>query len=94
MFSGQFLNRSVYDLLPQPLAAQLMENLKRAFETGTIQTYDYQMESGDRLIYEESRLLAIGPKEALMICRDVTDRRTAEESLRLTEAKLLQAQKM
>ncbi len=94
IFPGQFLNRSLYDLLPQPLAAQLMENLKRAFETGTIQTYDYQMESGDRLIYEESRLLAIGPEEALMICRDVTDRRTTEENLRVTEAKLLQAQKM
>ena len=94
IFPGQFLNKSLYDLLPNPLAAQLMENLKRAFDSGTVQTYDYQLESADRLIYEESRLLAIGPKEALMICRDVTDRKTAEENLRITEAKLLHAQKM
>ncbi len=94
MSPEQFLGKNVSEVMPPHLADIVTENLRQAFLTGQVQTYDYQLEIAGQAVYEESRLLAISSSEALVICRDITDRRRAEENLRLTEAKLLQAQKM
>lgn len=77
------MGASLYDVLPYPLAVQRMYFLQRAFETGELQVYDYQFELGGKTCYEEARIVVSSENEALVIVRDVTDRKRAEIALKL-----------
>lgn len=54
------------------------DRIRRALETGDLQRYEYTF----RQRWFESRVVRIGPEEALAIVRDITDVRRAEELLR------------
>lgn len=79
---------NIRDILPSQLAEQRLHYAQLALATGCLQTYEYQLDvDGDRRS-EEARLVSCGEDEVLVIVRDVTQRRRAEEALRASEAEL------
>lgn len=60
--------------------------LARAIATGTVQIYEQQTQQGGHTLYQEVRLAAISPDEALMIVRNMTARKHTELALQASEA--------
>lgn len=77
----------VSQLLPQEVAQLKLQYLEKAFATQQIQVYEQQFWFGDRLQHEEVRIVPYSAVEALTMIRDVTDRKSAEDALRQSEAR-------
>lgn len=69
------------DVLPPAVAKRRQDCLERALQTGEVQFCEYELLLDDGIHYEESRIIASGEDEALIIIRDVTQRKQAEEEL-------------
>lgn len=78
------IGKNVKDVLPEYLAAMTMENINKAFETGTLQTYEYQLLMHGILCDYEARMVPVGSTELLILVRNITE-------LRKTEAALIKA---
>ena len=70
-------------LRPGEGGVERLEEKRRAVEqamtSGELQVYEQQLNLGDRHRYEEVRVVGIDAQEALMIVRDITGRKQAEQ---------------
>ena len=82
---------SVYDLLPQPLADQRMQYVRRALETATRQIYRQEIDVAGQLRHEEVRIVPMGATEVLVMVRNITPMVEAEQKL-LKQADLFRQQ--
>jgi len=82
--------RSIFDILPREMARQRMSYLQQALQTGQVQSYEYALDIAGQTQYEEARIVPCGDDTVLVIVRDVTERKQAEEQLRKTEQWLQQ----
>ncbi len=75
------LGVTIDEMLPPHLAQQRMGYVQRARELGVVQIYEYciDLEEGRRI--EEARIVALPDAEVLVIIRDITDRKRAEEEI-------------
>jgi|GEM_PF-1257038 len=87
IYPPQDKERTVYNTLPPPLANRRMRYARKAIETNTLQIYEQEVEVNGMMRWEEVRVVPSGDRMVLVIIRDVTDRKQAEESLRQSEAK-------
>ncbi len=84
--------QSVWDETLAPEHRQLELALcQQALATGTIQVYERQIERQGKLCHEEVRISPCGEDEALLMVRDISDRKQAEVQIRasLQEKELL-----
>ncbi|MGG6296024.1 PAS domain S-box protein [Leptolyngbya sp. AN02str] len=72
---------SVYDSLPYDLAQQRIEAIQRALATGEVQVYEQRLEIEGEPQDEEVRIAVCGEDEVLLMVRDITARKRAEENL-------------
>ena len=84
------VGRSVADLLPLEIAQQQLHYLQQAIQTGELQVYEQQLQIGDRLQYEEVRVIKSDEDEGLFMIRDISDRKQAELELRKSEGRFRQ----
>ena len=85
--SSEIKNSTIYDILPPDLAEQRTIAMQAAFATEEPQTYEQAIELRGKLCWEEIRIIPYSPDELLVMIRDITDRKQAEEALRESEAK-------
>ena len=85
----------MYDFMPPEVAVRHTYWLNRALETGELQIYEQEVQIGDRLQYEEVRIVKSGEDEVLFMIRDITEqqaqrreRERAEAALRLLNQSL------
>lgn len=76
---------SVYDSLPLENADLRMQYVKKALTTQSMQVYEQRLIVNNAPQDEEVRLVVIGDDEVLVIVRDITKRKQAEEALRIAE---------
>jgi PAS domain S-box-containing protein len=83
----QFIGSTVWDYpVPHRTTEELMATAERAFETGSVQTFEFEARLEDGTArYREGRVAPSGPDEFLLITRDITDRKRAEQELRSSE---------
>jgi len=79
------IGRSMREVLPADIADRKLHYLRRALETGELQIFDQQVWIGDRLQYEEVRVVRVTPDEVLFMIRDISDRKWAEQERLATE---------
>ncbi len=104
----EFLHKSVTDVLPAEIAAQILAGIHRTLETNDLQIIEYQLEINGILCDYEARLVPTGTDEVTAIVRDITfnkqalatlQQQTTElehmlRELRHTQAQMIQAEKM
>jgi len=76
---------TVYESLPADLADLRMHHIQQALDTGELQVYEQRISLGDQPQDEEVRILVLGEDEVLIMVRDITKRKRAEEALRIAE---------
>ena len=69
------------DVLPESLLSKQLERVEEAIATGTLQVYEHHFQKHDQIAYEEIRISAISDDEALIIVRDVSDRKRTQVAL-------------
>ncbi|GGW51914.1 bifunctional diguanylate cyclase/phosphodiesterase [Alishewanella tabrizica] len=78
------IGRSVYDVLPKVLADELVQNVKRAFDSQTVVHHNYTFKEYDKSF--EARYRKIDDSEVLVVIRNTTEQMKAnEELIRLSE---------
>lgn len=75
-----FLNKPIFEYLPASLAKRVKEYLALAHETGQLQTFEYSLNMDDGLKHFEARINNIDGERNVVIVRDITCRKEAEES--------------
>nr|WP_290439444.1 adenylate/guanylate cyclase domain-containing protein [Leptolyngbya sp. 'hensonii'] len=81
------IGKRVDDILPAPLAQQYREAIQKAVYTGLTQVFEYQLEIQGVSGEYEARVVASGSDEAILIVRDITERKQAEAALRSEQEK-------
>ncbi|MEO0988702.1 MAG: PAS domain S-box protein, partial [Cyanobacteria bacterium J06639_14] len=73
------------DVLPSDLLQRQLSAVGQALTTGSIQVYEHELTRHGHTVPEEVRVAAINPDEALIIVRNIRDRKQAEISLKRSE---------
>ncbi|CQR73415.1 Cyclic di-GMP phosphodiesterase response regulator RpfG [Sporomusa ovata DSM 2662] len=80
---NQFLGKNIMDIFTQELALQVLEHIKQAICSGTIQFMEYQLPQNNQVHYFEARFVKNGDFEAMAIVRDITYKKQIEQRLEL-----------
>ncbi|MBD1900420.1 PAS domain S-box protein [Trichocoleus sp. DQ-A3] len=78
----EFLGKKLDEVLPTEVAEKAKYHVEQALSTNEIQIFEYQLPKNGNLHDYEARLVVSGEDEVLVIVRDISDRKAAEESLR------------
>lgn len=76
------VGRKVSDLLPAPVASAYVEAVKDAVATGLTQSFEYELTVAGKAGHYEARASRSGADEAVVVVRDVSERRRVEAALR------------
>jgi len=80
------VGRSIHDLVPGAVVERMRDALAKAFEFDAPQKVEYASPGPGSERFFEARLARSGPDEVLVIRRDVTERRRAEDERRFSAA--------
>ena len=72
-------------ILPAELLQPQLKAIEQALTTGNLQVYEHELTQNNHRIFEEVRVTAISPNEALIIVRNIGDRKAAEISIQNSE---------
>lgn len=78
----ELIGRNVRDVLPHPLADDVMGWIEQTLAEGGATTFEYEIEIDGVNRWKESRMMRSGPDEAVTILRDFTEQRRAEAEQR------------
>jgi PAS domain S-box-containing protein len=84
----QFMGRNMREVMPPQLAAKLSHAFDIVLRTGETQVFEYMLPLGGEDRFFEARIVRAGSDRLLGIGREITDRKRAEEELRLKEQDL------
>ena len=85
---------NIHDVFSLEHAHKQMFYVQRALQTREVQFYDYELMLEGRPRWEESRIVALNDEEVLVIVRDITDRKHAEEKLQKTNEELIRVTRL
>ncbi|MBK9713026.1 MAG: PAS domain S-box protein [Kouleothrix sp.] len=74
----QFLDRTIYDVMPPELARQFHDCIAQALQTAAVQVLEYQLTMDGAPRDFEARVVVCGEHEVLMIVREITERKNVE----------------
>ncbi len=83
------IGRNFADLLPAHLAQERLRLAQQALQTGEVQLHEMQLQIDGKTVFQEARISAINDDEVLILVRDISDRKEAEEALRQSQANSL-----
>ena len=90
--TSESINQNITDYLPPEVAELRMQFLGEALRTQEIQVYEQQVSYGTLIEYEEVRVVPVAKDRALVLIRNISDRKQAEVALRESEERLQLAQ--
>jgi len=78
----KFINKYIYEILPKTISDNFYTHIRKAFKTGEIQKYEYDILIKGQLSYYEARLIVSGKDEIVVVVRNITERKKSEEKLK------------
>ncbi|HEY9668763.1 MAG TPA: PAS domain S-box protein, partial [Coleofasciculaceae cyanobacterium] len=80
-----FIGKKVQDVLPPELAQKVLYYHSQAIASGSTQILEYQLKSDDELRDYEARIVAKDSDEILVLVRDITEQKQAQQKLHETK---------
>jgi len=77
-----FLNKRMQEVLPPEVGRLFQEAFRQVIETGTLTSLEYELPMPDGQRTYEARLLPLSEGEIIVVVRDMTERKKAEEEIR------------
>ena len=74
----QFIGKNIKEIFPPVIAEQTMFALERALATDQVNAFEYGLPPGEEVQFFEARISAITPHLAVMMVRDISQRRWVE----------------
>jgi len=78
----QFLNQKAEEVLPSYISEALVKNINAAIAQKAVQTFEYPMMLKKELRHYEARLSAVDKDSAIVVVREVTNLKRAQQDLR------------
>lgn len=69
------------EVLPAAVAERHLQAIREIRQSGEMQIYEQQVRVGERLQYEEVRVVPCGEEGVLLMIRDISERKQAEQAL-------------
>jgi PAS domain S-box-containing protein len=76
--ASQFIGKNIRELFPQVITDQTLFALERALDTGQLHAFEYGMPPGEEVQFFEARIMSITSKSAMMMVRDISQRKFVE----------------
>ncbi len=86
----EMIGSNARDILPADVAERLLEGIAQALDTGEVATGDYELALNGVLRTFEARIVRDGD-EAVLIVRDISERKRQEDELRSSRVRLVRA---
>lgn len=80
--SDNFLGKNIFAILPAKIACLVISAIKQVFQTGELQTFEFQLPETGAAHEWEARIVISGLDEVLVLIRDITERKQMEQQLR------------
>jgi PAS domain S-box-containing protein len=87
------IKHHISEVLSPSVLAEQLEVFDRAIATGEVQIYEHKLLKYDEWVYEEVRISPCGADEVLVLVRNISDRKQAEEALYLSNEQLIATNK-
>ncbi len=84
LYETDFRGKKVEEILPAPLAQRFLDGVEQARQTGKLQILEQEWFWQESTVYWEARFAVCNGNEVLVIIRNITDRKQAENELRET----------
>jgi PAS domain S-box-containing protein len=78
-----FIGKKLSEVLPPELAAESMQAIGKAFDSGEVVQYEYSLPVNGKNCFFENRIIGISDEEVLSIIRDITYRKETETALKM-----------
>lgn len=75
------VGKHIMELLPTEIAIRQFQAVQKAIATKQLQTFEQTFEIDHRPIYEEVRVVPVQEDAVMMVIRDISDRKRAEQEL-------------
>ncbi|GMA98909.1 PAS domain S-box protein [Pelosinus sp. IPA-1] len=76
-----FIGKTVSEVLPEEAATIFMGNISLSFQTKKVTVFEYQIVHKQEVRYREARGIVISDENALIMIRDITEKKIAEEEI-------------
>jgi len=87
------IKKNISEALSPTVLAEQLAVFKKAIITGEVQVYEHKLQKYGEWVYEEVRVSPCGEDEVLVLVRNISDRKRAEEALQLSNEKLIATNK-
>lgn len=81
----EFIGKNYRQMLPSGLSALVGRHMTRAFESGGVQNFEYQLEWRAQATHYDYRLTPMDQDRVLILVRDVSEKKRLEARLRVSE---------
>lgn len=78
MEPSKFLGRNIKNLFPPAIAEQTFFALERSLGSGQLHAFEYGLPPGEEVQFFEARVSAVTPASAIMMVRDISQRKWVE----------------
>lgn len=73
--------KKIFDILPEEAIPLTIQNIEEILQKGTSQIFEYKFYKGESIHFHEVRIVLIGKDQILVIIRDITEHKLAEEQI-------------
>lgn len=81
----EFLGKKIIDMMPPEIAKPQMLKIEELFTTGEPQIIEYPLRESGEIHWYEARFTVSGEDTLVAVVRDITEKKKAEEALRISE---------